>query len=182
MSDSARRGNIVALCMILCMALSCTSVETSTKPEEPVPAQVKPQMTNEYQSVLNDWKAKHAKNPKNREIITNYAIAVEEMKTSADKEYEKENYALSGRIYGTLLKNYPGFKGFAKNLSFDRQELKDRLSNCKTALYQKGFEFYRNNQLNDAIQSWQGLLSIDPQNEDIRKAVNTAILQRKTLH
>ena len=167
--------------MILFMAMACSSVETSTKPDEPVPAQVKPQAANEYQGILNDWKARQAKNPRNQEITKNYARAVEEMKTSADRAYEKENYALSGRIYGTLLKNYAGFKAFAKGLSFDRQELKDRLSSCKTALYQKGFEHYRNNQLNEAIQSWQGLLSIDPHNEDIRKAVNTAILQRKTL-
>ena len=181
MPASARFGIIFALCIMLCMVLACSSVETSTKPDEPVTAPVKPQTANEYQGILNDWKAKQAKYPRNQEILKNYARAVEEMKTSADRAYEKENYALSGRIYGTLLKNYPGFKAFAKGLSFDRQELKDRLSNCKTALYQKGFEHYRNNQLNEAIQSWQGLLSIDPHNEDIRKAVNTAILQRKTL-
>ncbi len=171
--------------MILCMAMTCSSVETATKPDGPVvpqaQVQVKPQTANEYQSILNDWKARHAKNPRNQEIAKNYARAVEEMKTAADTAYENENYAQSGRMYGALLKSYPGFKAFAKSLSFDRQELKDGLSNCKTALYQKGFAHYRNNQLNEAIQSWQGLLSIDPHNEDIRKAVNTAILQKKTL-
>ena len=179
MLGSLRYENVLVLCILLCLVASCSTVDTATKTKDPV--QTRPQTANDYQGILNDWKVEHAKNPKNQEIVKNYAKAVEEMKSAADKAYEKENYSSSGKIYLILLKNYPGFKRFAKWLSFSRQELNDRLSNCKTALYQKGFEQYRNNHLDEAILSWQGLLSLDPHNEDIRKAVNTAILQRKNL-
>jgi hypothetical protein len=175
-----RYEKFLALCILLCLVSSCSSVETATKTRDPV--QTRSQSATDYQGILNNWKSEHAKNPKDQEIIKNYARAVEDMKTAADKAYERDHYASSGRIYATLLKNYSGFKRFAKWLSFDRQELQDRLSSCKTALYQKGFEQYRNNHLNEAILHWQGLLSIDPHNEDIRKTVNTAILQRKNLH
>jgi tetratricopeptide (TPR) repeat protein len=179
MFSSIRYEKVLALCILLCLIVSCSTVETATKTKDTV--QTRPQTSNDYQDILNDWKAEHARNPKNQEIMKNYAKAVEGIKTEADKAYEKENYASSGRIYGMLLKNYPGFKRFGKLLSFDRQQLKDRLSSCKTVLYQRGFEQYRNNHLNEAILSWQSLLSIDPHNEDIRKAVNTAVLQRKNL-
>jgi tetratricopeptide (TPR) repeat protein len=179
MLGSLRYDKVIVLCILLCLVASCSTVDTAIKTKDPV--QTRPQTANDYQGILHDWKVKHAKNPKNQEIMKNYAKAVEEMKSAADKAYEKDNYAFSGKIYGILHKNYPGFKRFAKWLSFNRQELNDRLSNCKTALYQNGFEQYRNNHLDEAIQSWQGLLSLDPHNEDIRKAVNTAILQRKNL-
>jgi hypothetical protein len=80
-----------------------------------------------------------------------------------------------------LLKNFPYFKDFAQDLSFDKDQLSSKVTTCKTALYHKGFQEYRAGNLNEAISLWQGYLTIDPHNPDIRKALNTARTQQKNL-
>jgi cytochrome c-type biogenesis protein CcmH/NrfG len=66
-------------------------------------------------------------------------------------------------------------------LSFDRAKLNAKITDCKTALSKKGFQEYRQGNLSEAIALWQGYLAIDPNNADIKKAVNTAKLQQKNL-
>jgi len=68
---------------------------------------------------------------------------------------------------------------FAGMLSFNKAKLNKKLTDCKTVLSKKGFQEYREGNLNEAIALWQGYLAVDPHNADIRKAVNTATLQQK---
>jgi len=103
------------------------------------------------------------------------------MKDAADQEYEKEKYTSACKTYSILAKNYSAFKTFVHMLSFNRSDINKKLNDCKSILSKKGFQEYREGNLNEAIALWQGYLTIDPNNADIRKAVNTATLQQKNL-
>jgi tetratricopeptide (TPR) repeat protein len=137
--------------------------------------------TGDYQKIIDAYKAEHVKHPQDQALLREYMKSLEEMNDAADGSFEREDYTSAGKIYNVLLKNYPAFKAFSHKLSFDRAKLNAKLTDCKTALSKKGFQEYRQGNLSEAIALWQGYLTIDPNNADIKKAVNTAKLQQKNL-
>ena len=156
--------------------------ETTPKASTQEPVQSKrPQMTGDYQKTIDAYKAEKAKHPHDQSLTKDYAKSLNEMKDAADSEYENENYPSACKTYSILMKNYSAFMSFTHTLSFNMQTLNKRLADCKTTLSKKGFQEYREGNLNEAIALWQGYLVIDPNNTDIRKAVNTATLQQKNL-
>jgi tetratricopeptide (TPR) repeat protein len=156
--------------------------ETSPKASVREPVQVKrPQATGDYQKTIDAYKSEHAKHPSDLSLTKEYVNSLDEIEDTADKEFEKENYISACKTYNILLKNYPAFKPFAGMLSFNKAKLNKKLTDCKTVLSKKGFQEYREGNLNEAIALWQGYLAVDPHNADIRKAVNTATLQQENL-
>jgi tetratricopeptide (TPR) repeat protein len=170
---------------------SRTSIqETTQRPVQETPQQAsvqepvqikKPQSAGDYQKTIDAYRTEHAKHPHDQSITKDYVRNLDEMQAAADHEYEKENYASACKTYNILNKNYSAFKSFAHMLSFNKTKLNKKLNDCKTVLSKKGFQEYREGNLNEAIVLWQGYLIIDPNNPDIRKAVNTATLQQKNL-
>jgi DNA-binding SARP family transcriptional activator len=135
----------------------------------------------EYQKVLEEFGVRCRKHPKDQVLKTEYAKSVEEMKSAADKACDGQDFAAAGRTYDLLLNRYGQFKDFSPPLTFNRTYLNQKLSLCKKSLSTKGFREYRKGNLDEAIVAWRGLLMIDPNNEDIKKAMNTAMEQRKSL-
>jgi tetratricopeptide (TPR) repeat protein len=137
--------------------------------------------TGDHQKNIDIYKAEYAKNPQDQALLREYVKSLEEMNDAADSSFEREDYTSAGKTYNVLLKNYPAFKAFAHMLSFERAKLNAKLTDCKTALSKKGFQEYRQGNLSEAIALWQGYLAIDPNNADIKKAVNTAKMQQKNI-
>ena len=137
--------------------------------------------TGDYQKTIDAYKAEYAKHQQDHALLREYVKSLEEMNDAADGSYKREDYTSAGTTYNVLLKNYPAFKAFTHMLSFDRAKLNAKITDCKTALSKKGFQEYRQGNLSEAIALWQGYLAIDPNNADIKKAVNTAKLQQKNL-
>jgi len=135
----------------------------------------------EYQKVIDFYKAEYGKHPQDRLLVKSYVSTLEEVKTIADRASDREDLACAGKAYNVLQKNYSDFKTFAHMLSFDMAQINSRLTNCKTALSRKGLQAYREGNLDDAISFWQDNLTIDPNNTDIRKSLNTAKMQQKNL-
>jgi tetratricopeptide (TPR) repeat protein len=163
-----------------------TTVQTPapTPVQVPAPTQspVKQYMrTGEYQKAIDFYKAEYGKHPQDRLLVKSYVSILEEIKTTADRALDREDLACAGKAYSVLLKNYPDFKGFAHMLSFEMAQINSRLTNCKTALSKKGFQAYREGNLDEAISFWQDNLTIDPNNTDIRKSLNTAKMQQQNL-
>jgi hypothetical protein len=145
-------------------------------------SQIKPPMTpGDYQKMINHYKADYKKHPQDQTLVKQYVKSLEEVNTTADEASRKEDFASAGMTYNILLKNYADFKGFAHVLSFDRAQLRAKVTDCKTALSKKGFQEYREGNLSEAISLWQSYLAIDPHNADIKKALNTAKVQQKNL-
>jgi tetratricopeptide (TPR) repeat protein len=181
-------GRFLVVLLLLIVFPACAQMKTGASPQtsvqEPMKRGATPQAsvqepgstkklmkTGDHQKTIDAYKAEHAKHPQDQMIVKDYVQSLEEMKDSAS----------AGKIYNVLLKNYPAFKAFTRMLSFDRAKLNAKLTDCKTALSKKGFQEYRQGNLSEAIAQWQGYLAIDPNNADIKKAVNTAKLQQKNL-
>jgi tetratricopeptide (TPR) repeat protein len=159
-------------------------MKSDTSPHTPVQetgSTRKLMKTGDHQKNIDIYKAEYAKHPQDQALLREYMKSLEEMKDAADGAFEKEDYATAGKTYNVLLKNYSAFKSFTHMLSFDRAKLNVKLTECKTALSKKGFQEYRQGNLSEAISLWQNYLAIDPNNADIKKAVNTAKLQQKNL-
>ena len=154
----------------------------TTPPQEPSqPSPNRLVEAGEYQKALEEYGVRHRKYPRDQALTTEYAKSVEEMKSAADKACDEKQFAAAGRTYDVLLKRYAQFKDFAHLLTFNNAYLNQKLSLCKRSLSVLGFQEYRKGNLNEAIVMWRGLLMIDPNNEDIKKAVNTATQQQKNL-
>jgi tetratricopeptide (TPR) repeat protein len=151
-----------------------TSAQPATEPMQHM-------KTGEYLKALDDYRSEYRKHPHDEALLREYVKSIEDIKAKADRISDTGDLASAGRIYDTLLKTFPDFKTFAHLLSFDRAYLNTELTECKSSLSKQGFQEYRKGNLNEAIKLWQGCLAIDPNNPDIKRAVNTAMVQQKNL-
>jgi tetratricopeptide (TPR) repeat protein len=135
----------------------------------------------DYSRAIDVYELSFAKYPENRKLLTNYLKTLENIKSVADRAFEKKDYNLAGQTYYTLLKDYSHFKNFAKLLSFNSEFLKARVTECRTYVSRKGLEQYRKRNFREAISIWKNLLAFDPNNIYIRNAIDTATIQLKTL-
>jgi tetratricopeptide (TPR) repeat protein len=191
-------GRFLVVLLLLIVFPACAQMKTGASPQrsvqEPMKSDTSPKAsiqepginkklmkTGDHQKTIDVYKAEYAKHPQDQMLVKEYVKSLEEMKDAADGLFEREDYASAGKTFNVLLKNYPDFKTFTHMLSFDRAKLNARLTECKTALSKKGFQEYRQGNLSEAIAQWQGYLAIDPNNADIKKAMNTAKLQQKNL-
>jgi hypothetical protein len=67
------------------------------------------------------------------------------------------------------------------SLSFNREGLTARIRDCEKILFEKGLEQYRSGNLNQAISLWKSILVSDPENQEIKKAVDMASRQFRNL-
>lgn len=134
-----------------------------------------------YQKAINIYNIECHKQPRNSQLMQMYAKSLNGMRSMADSAFANHDFAGAGRIYYALEKNYPRFNHVAPMLSFDNAYLNNRLSHCRKSLSMQGFQEYRDGRLNNALSSWQGVIDIDPDNEDIKEAMRTATLQQKNL-
>lgn len=158
------------------------SVQTSSQTSAQASSQAKKLMkAGEYQKVIDVYNVEVQKHPHDQSLAREYVKIIDTIASTADKALDKKDFASAGRNYDVLLKNYAHFKGFVKELSFNSIYLDEKLSYCKKAMFKQGFLEYRKGNLSEAIELWQDLLVIDPQNTDIKKALKTAKLQQKNL-
>jgi tetratricopeptide (TPR) repeat protein len=184
MVDPNRAGKFFPALILLLIFSSCAQMQSLLSPQPPVQelSQARQYVTEgEYQKAIDFYNAEYKRHPQDRELVKEYVKSLEEIKTAANRALGREDFATAGKTYYVLLKNYPDFKDFADLLSFDRAQLNSRLTKCKTVLYKKGFQEYREGNLSESIALWQDYLAIDPDNTDIKKALNTAKTQQKNL-
>jgi tetratricopeptide (TPR) repeat protein len=134
-----------------------------------------------YQNAIDEYTTEYRTHPQDHALVKEYVQSLEDIKIIADKASNKKDFASAGKIYDVLLRNDSYFMEFGQTLSFDKDQLTIKLSHCKEALSAKGFQEYREGNINKAIAVWQSLLVIDPDNADIKGALKTAKLQQKNL-
>jgi len=202
-----RLGQFLLAAALLCVLQACAETKNGPSPQaatqqpQEVPAApsketaapkpvaaavskpVKPpaSVNGDYQKTIDYFRRERRHRPHDQTLVKEYVKSLKEIKSAADRASQNEDFAYAGKTYNILLRNYPHFKDFVQDLSFDRAQLNTGVRNCKTMLYNRGFQEYRAGKLNEAIFLWQGYLTIDPHNTDIRKALNTARVQQKNL-
>ena len=135
----------------------------------------------DYQKAIDTFSAAHATYPEDKPLLRSYQKAVEEMKDSADRAFDREEFVSAGRSYRLLLRNYRHFGDFAQQLSFDKKYLNARITYCSEYLFKRGVEEYRSGNIKHAISTWEGLLSFDPGHAEAGTACNSATTQLKNL-
>jgi tetratricopeptide (TPR) repeat protein len=135
----------------------------------------------DFERALNSYRASYLEYPNDPVLLTNLINIILDMKFLAEIAISKEDFLSAGRIYYALLKNYKYFSKFYKSQSLPKEFLDERLNNCRVQLTKKGLEQYRKGNLVEAISVWKGILKFDPENQQIKKAIETATAQLKNL-
>jgi len=138
-------------------------------------------IAGDFKKAIDSYKACYKEYPDDPVLLDNYINTIEDMKNLADRALSRENFVSAGKIYQALWKNYKYFKKFYKSLSFPEKYLDEGLKNCRSQLTKEGLEQYRKGKLADAISTWKGILIFDPNNQEIKKAIDTATVQLKNL-
>jgi len=55
------------------------------------------------------------------------------------------------------------------------------IETCRKILFEDALEQYRSGNLSQAISIWRNILTFDPENPEVRKATEKAILQTRNL-
>jgi tetratricopeptide (TPR) repeat protein len=106
---------------------------------------------------------------------------MEELKRLADTALARKDFVAAGKGYAALAGGYPLTEGAGVSLSFDKNDTEEGLKKCRALLTKDGLDRYRNGHLKQAITIWRNLLEFDPDNAEIRKAVETASEQLEKL-
>ncbi len=115
------------------------------------------------------------------DVLASLVSLSQDIKRTADLSLAREDYVTAGKACYALWKDYPLLENTGAALPFSRLVLDDGIKACRVQLTRKGLEQYRKGNLTEAIFFWQGLLAFDPDNLEIKKAVETAAEQLKKI-
>jgi tetratricopeptide (TPR) repeat protein len=123
-----------------------------------------------FEAALKDY-------PGDAAMRASYARAIDEVNRAGAKALAVGDYAPAGKIHALLLKNYASFEGHRLMVAVGKDYLAEVIQTCRTQLTNRGLAEYRNGHLEKAISIWESLLVFDTENNEIRKAVETAKAQ-----
>jgi tetratricopeptide (TPR) repeat protein len=133
--------------------------------------------TGNFPQAIDIYRAALRENPKDAGLAAKYGETVETIKAIGDKAFGAKDFARAGKVSAFLLENFASFDGLKPPIAFTRQSLTKTVTDCRENLTTAGLAEYRKGNLTEAIAVWVELLSFDPDNAEIRKAVNTAKTQ-----
>ena len=130
-----------------------------------------------FARALDIFQAALKESPGDAELAAKYRGTVLEIKAIGDKAFGAKDFAQAGRVNASLLRNYASFEGLKPPVAFSKEDLTKAVVACRENLTKTGLAEYRKGNLAKAIAVWEGLLAFDPDNAEIKKAVNTAWTQ-----
>jgi len=178
------RGFLAAAVLLCLQFAACSGVGPggSLPRGEPLPSKAE-HLTDQglFREALKEYRSIHAQSPDDQEILASYRAAVGKILSEADAAFARDDFVAAGRSYRLLFERYPDFGIFAVPLAFDRSSLRTKIEACTTQLTNRGLERYRRGDIKAAIALWQGILAFEPDNVEIRKAIDNAGAQEKNL-
>jgi tetratricopeptide (TPR) repeat protein len=114
-------------------------------------------------------------------VCNGYVSLLESIKGQADLDLKRKDFALAGRTYRILLKNYSSLSHLKHFLSYNAELLNAGIETCRKILFEDGLEKYRSENLSQAIAIWRNILTFDPENLEVKKATDKAIIQSRNL-
>jgi tetratricopeptide (TPR) repeat protein len=145
---------------------------------EQVPSYLK---AGEFQRAIDICEEIYQKYPRDRTVRSGYIRTLESIKNSGDQAFEKNDFEMAGWIYQLLLKRVSSVTQLNDPFSFGREGLAAKIEYCKKILFENGLEEYRSGNLDQAISIWKMILTFDPKNQEVKRAVDMATLQLKNL-
>jgi tetratricopeptide (TPR) repeat protein len=133
-----------------------------------------------YKKAVDAYSVACSRYPQNPELRDGFIRTVEHIKGLADAAFLKEEFSSAGNIYGALLRS--GIKqDIAAVLSFNKEFLIMQINKSAKVLTERGLNKYREGRLEDAIAIWKGIIEFDPDNKEVKNAINTTTVQLENL-
>lgn len=123
-----------------------------------------------YQAALRDY-------PGDKTLKDGYAGVIAALRAAGAKALAAKDYAQAGKDFGLLLKYAASSGGPGAGTGSNRKEMDEAIKLCSANLTKRGLAEYRKGNLDKAIAVWESLLIFDPDNVEIKKAVETAKAQ-----
>lgn len=121
-------------------------------------------------------------NGRNREgLEREYILAVNGLLETGNDAYSSGDYATAARSFKGVLNAYPAELLLRSRASYDPKRTRALLENCMNRMMEQGLEEYRRGSLESAINKWRALLSIRPDHQEAKKALDTATVQLQAL-
>jgi tetratricopeptide (TPR) repeat protein len=114
-------------------------------------------------------------------VRNGYVSLLESIKGQADLDFKRKDFAQAGRTYRILLKNYSSLSHLNRFFSYNAGLLDTGIETCRKILFEDALEQYRSGNLSQAISIWKNILTFDPENLEVKKAMDKAILQTRNL-
>ena len=114
-------------------------------------------------------------------VRNGYVSLLESIKGQADLNFKRKDFAQAGRTYRILLKNYSSLSYLNRFFSYNAGLLDTGIETCRKILIEDALEQYRSGNLSQAISIWKNILTFDPENLEVKKAMDKAILQTRNL-
>ena len=114
-------------------------------------------------------------------VRNGYVSLLESIKGQADLDFKRKDFAQAGRTYRILLKNYSSLSYLNRFFSYNAGLLDTGIETCRKILIEDALEQYRSGNLSQAISIWKNILTFDPENLEVKKAMDKAILQTRNL-
>ncbi len=137
--------------------------------------------SGDFQKGIDIYKTLIQQYPSDTLVRNRYVTLLESIKGQADLDLKRKDLAPAGRTYRILLKNYPSLNPLKRLLSYDAGLLDVGIETCRKILFEEGLEHYRSGNLSQAISIWKTILTFDPENLEVKKATDRAILQTGNL-
>ena len=119
--------------------------------------------------------------PQDTTVRDGYVSLLESIKRQADLDFKRKDFVHAGRTYRILLKNYSSLSRLKRFLSYNAGLLNTRIETCRKILFEDALGQYRSGNLSQAILIWRNILTFDPENQEVKKAMDKAILQAGNL-
>jgi tetratricopeptide (TPR) repeat protein len=114
-------------------------------------------------------------------VRNGYVSFLESIKSQADLDFKRKDFSNAGRTYRILLKNYSSLSHLERFLSYNAGLLDTEIETCRKILFEDGLEQYRSGNVSQAISIWRNILTFDPENLEVKKAMDKAIRQVRNL-
>lgn len=135
----------------------------------------------DYQSALDSYEGLPPEVRREPSVSAGMRRIMEELKHKADTAVARKDFLAAGKAYAALRSGYPMARQAGISLTFSRDLPEEGVNRCRVQLTKDGLDLYRKGRLKEAIAVWQGLLEFDPDNIEIKKAVETAAEQLERL-
>jgi tetratricopeptide (TPR) repeat protein len=137
--------------------------------------------SGDFQKGIDIYNSLTQQYPSDPTVSNLYISLLESIKGQADLDFKRKDFASAGRTYRILLRNYSSLGHLKRSLSYNAGLLDTGIETCQKILFEDGLGHYRSGNLSQAISIWRGILTFDPENLEVKKATNKAILQSGNL-
>ena len=119
--------------------------------------------------------------PQDTTVRDGYVSLLESIRRQADLAFKRKDFVQAGRTYRILLKNHSSLSHLKRFLSYNAGLLNTRIETCRKILFEDALGQYRSGNLSQAISILKNILTFDPEDQEVKRAMDKAILQAGNL-